>query len=169
MPSLPHLGYTPVGMYTRACSQGHVGNSHRGRLRTEEGPNGSSYTTKPLAFIRWISCGRTDANCTPRTCVNSAIDARTRRRNSAIMSSCVGSDMGMVSLEAAWTSTMRHRCAHYTRLLEARGKIRVRGRGTREDTSPARGEDLLPFKYATFYTHDAHDKSPSVFALSGRE
>src|SRR5262249_40500551 len=91
-----HQGTGREGMHTRACAQGRVGNSHRGRLRTEDGPNGSSNITKPLSFIRWISCGRTDANCTPSTCVNSAIDTRTRRHNSDIMSSCVGSDIGMI-------------------------------------------------------------------------
>src|SRR5262245_37519050 len=93
-------------MQARAYYKGHVGRSHRGRVRREDGPNGSSYITKPLSFIRWISCGRMDANCTPKTCSNSAIDTRTRRRNSETINSCVGSAMGRVPLEAAWIATV---------------------------------------------------------------
>src|SRR5262249_30035930 len=92
-------------MHARAYYKGHVGRSHRGRVRREDGPKGSSYTTKPLSFIRWISCGRMEANCSPSTWVKSAIDTLTWRRNSDTMRSCVGSAMGRVPLEAAWIST----------------------------------------------------------------
>src|SRR5258708_39792613 len=41
--------------------------------------------------------------------------------------------------------------------------------GTKKGTAPARGGDLLAFKYAIFYTHDAHHRSPSVGDRSGRD
>src|SRR5215470_4592477 len=112
--------------------RGHVGSNHRGRLRIEDGPRGSSYITKPLAFIRWISCGRIEANCNPSTCVNSAIDTLMRRRNSEIMKSCVGSDIGRVPLEVTWRATVRYRCAHYTGLREGRGENSRNGEGHEE-------------------------------------
>jgi len=88
-----------MGVGTYRCPippQRDVFSQKGGKLITEDGPNGSSYMTKPLSFIRWISCGRMDANCSPRPCMNSAIDTRTRRCNAETMSSCVGSDIGMV-------------------------------------------------------------------------
>jgi len=48
-------------------------------------------------------------------------------------------------------------------------KIRVMSRGTMKDTSSPRGGNLLVFRYATFYAHDAHYRSPSVDDLSGWE
>src|SRR5262245_16493497 len=122
-------------MQARAYYKGHVGRSHRGRVRREDGPKGSSYTTKPLSFIRWISCGRIEANCHPKTCVNSAIDARTLRRNSETINSWVGSAMGRVPLEAAWRATVVIGVPIIQVFEREREKIHRMGRGTRKDTS----------------------------------
>src|SRR5215471_11944848 len=159
---------SPYG-HARAYYKGHVGRSHCGRLRTEDGPSGSSYTTKPLSFIRWISCGRMEANCHPRTCSNSAIDACTLRRNSETINSCVGSAMGRVPLEAAWRATVVIGVPIIHGFESQGEKIHSMERGTRKDTLSPRCGDLLAFKYATFYHDDAHHRSPPVSHHSGRD
>lgn len=164
-----HQGTIRGGMHARAYYKGHVGRSHRGRLRTEDGPRGSSYTTKPLSFIRWISCGRIDATCSPSTCINSAIDTRTRRRNSDTISSCVGSDMGRVPLEAAWIATFVIGVPIIHGFERQEEKIHAISRGMRKDTTSPRCGDRLTFKYATFYHDDVHHRSPPVSHRSGRD
>ena len=77
---------------------GHVGRRHRDRLRTADGPRNAPETTTPCACIRWLSCGRTDAHCSPSTCVTSASTPRTRRRTAATMRACVGACIGAMPL-----------------------------------------------------------------------
>src|SRR5215510_15410393 len=110
-----------------------------------------------------------DANCSPRTCSNSTIDARTRRRNSETINSCVGSAMGRVPLEAAWIATVVIGVPIIQGFEREREKIHRMGRGTRKDTSSPRCGDLLAFKYATFYHDDVHHRSPPVSHRSGRD
>src|SRR5262249_2024898 len=109
-----------------------------------------------------------DANCTPSTCVNSAIDARTRRRNSETINSCVGSAMGKVPLEAAWRATVVIGVPIIPVFEREREKIHSMGRGTSKDTSSPRCGVLLACKYATVYHDDVHDRSPSGDDRSGR-
>src|SRR5215475_4066424 len=110
-----------------------------------------------------------DAHCSPRTCSNSAIDARTRRRNSETINSCVGSAMERVPLEAAWIATVVIGVPIIHGFQRQGEKIYVMNRGTRKDTSSPIWEDMLAFKYATFYAHNAHNRSPSVDDRSGWE
>ena len=86
------------GRHTCMLRRGHVGRRHRDRLRTADGPRNAPETTTPRACIRWLSCGRTDAHCSPSTCVTSASTPRTRRRTAATMRACVGSCIGAMPL-----------------------------------------------------------------------
>ncbi len=135
-----HQGTIRGGMHARAYYKGHVGRSHRGRLRTEDGP-----------------------------CINSAIDTRTRRRNSDTISSCVGSDMGRVPLEAAWIATFVIGVPIIHGFERQEEKIHAISRGMRKDTTSPRCGDRLTFKYATFYHDDVHHRSPPVSHRSGRD
>src|SRR5262249_12264168 len=119
--------------------------------------------------IRWISCGRMDAHWSLRTCSNSAIDTRTRRRNSETINSCVGSAMERVPLEAAWIATVVIGVL-IIHVFERQGeKIHIMSRSRRKDTSSPRDGDVLVSKYATFSTYHAHHRSPSVSDRSGRD
>ena len=86
------------GRHTCMFRRGHVGRRHRDRRRTADGPRNASETTTPRACIRWLSCGRMDAPCSPSTCVTSASTPRTRRRPAATMRTCVGSCIGAMPL-----------------------------------------------------------------------
>ena len=78
--------------------RGYMGRSHRGRLRTADGPRGSPEPTTPLACIRWMACGRTDAHDSPGTCVTSASAPLTRRCHAATRCTCVGACIGALPL-----------------------------------------------------------------------
>src|SRR5262245_64087109 len=67
------------------------GNEFYGSLNTDSGPKGSSYTTRPVSFMRWISWGISEANPGPRIRTISATCTMPRSRNSATILSCVGS------------------------------------------------------------------------------
>ena len=86
------------GRHTCMLRRGLVGRRHPDRLRTADGPRNAPETTTPLACIRWLSCGRMDAHCSPGTCVTSASTPRTRRRTAATMRACVGSCIGAMPL-----------------------------------------------------------------------
>ena len=134
-------------MFAQAL-KGHVGRSHCGRLRTEDGPSGSSEITTPLAFIPWISCGRIDANCSPSTCVKSARipardDAIRIQLAPALAHASVPFPCGSVSMTSS--------ALMYLLYTSSRGKGRkllqfamkaCDGQGHQEGTSPARGGDL---------------------------
>src|SRR5262249_60648261 len=65
-----------------------------GSRHTDSGPRGSSYSTSPLSFIRWTSYGMREASPGPRRRIRWTTGTLPRRRNAAIITSCVGSYIG---------------------------------------------------------------------------
>src|SRR5262249_5411819 len=105
-----------------------------------------------------------DAHCRPSTCINSAIDTRTRRRNSDTINSCVGSDMGRVPLEAAWIATVVIGVPIIHGFERQGEKIHAISRGMRKDTTSPKGEDcspsnMQPFNITTYTTESTSESS----------
>src|SRR5215813_8202876 len=111
-----------------------------------------------------------DANCSPSTCVKSAIDTRTRRRNSDTMSSCVGSDIGRVPLEQRGEPQFVIGVP-IIQLFQRQGETIIaaciegrRGQGHKVGHLSSERETHAPS--SSYY---AHNRSPSMVDLSGRE